>query len=297
MKTKRSTKEKLIDEASIRLLDAIIRRAHRLPYEERIEWFANKAEKVIAPLAGYRRRTLENLEMVFPDRSRADKREIASKSLRNFGRTLIEFYSPEDFKNHIRAGGASLEGDGVQELHNARKSGRPVLMVAGHFGNYLASACMVSDFGYPVAGLYRPFTNPLFDSKYRSTLLQHLSFVFPQGKRGTFAFNKHLLGGDLCAIFSDVNEPEGELINFLGVPAPTAVSAARLALRTNALVLPFFDIRQEDGISFRSVIEAPIAHDDPVSMTQAITDRLEARVLENPDQWFWVHRRWKRGSV
>lgn len=295
--TQRSLRNRILDKSSVAIFDALVTRAHRMPFPKRVEWFAHVMSTYFAPIAGYQKRAEENLALIFPEMTANARRQTAKNVLENFGRTLIEFYSPIDFKAHIRTGGSKLEGEGLSHLHQARNEGRPILMVAGHFGNYLASACLVSDMGYPVGGLYRPFTNPLFDDRYRNTLAKHLDQVFPQGPQGTFAFNKHLLGGGLCAIFTDVNEPGGELVDFMGVPAPTAVSAARLALRTNALVLPFFDIRQEDGITFQSIIEAPIEHTTPVQMTKEITDRLTKRVLDNPEQWFWVHRRWRNNSL
>ena len=66
-----------------------------------------------------------------------------------------------------------------------------------------------------------------------------------------------------------------------------------IALKTGALFVPFFGIRQPDGQSFNAVFEAPIPHGDPVEMMKEATRRLEARIAADPGQWFWIHRRWK----
>jgi KDO2-lipid IV(A) lauroyltransferase len=69
-----------------------------------------------------------------------------------------------------------------------------------------------------------------------------------------------------------------------------------LALRCNALLVPIYGIRRPDGLTFDTIIEAPVPHTDKMTMTQALTDSLDARVRAHPGQWFWVHRRWRDGN-
>ena len=76
-------------------------------------------------------------------------------------------------------------------------------------------------------------------------------------------------------------------------PARTALSAAELALRLKADLIPFFAVRQPDGLSFRVELDAAVPHSDPETMMLQVTQALEKRVLEHPGQWFWIHRRWK----
>ena len=83
------------------------------------------------------------------------------------------------------------------------------------------------------------------------------------------------------------------VMDFLGHPARTALSAAELSLKYNALLIPFYGIRQQDGFNFETVLEAPIPHSTAEEMTQQVTDSLSRRVEEDPTQWFWVHRRWR----
>jgi KDO2-lipid IV(A) lauroyltransferase len=83
------------------------------------------------------------------------------------------------------------------------------------------------------------------------------------------------------------------VLDFVVKPARTALSAAELALRFNAVLIPFYGIRQPDGLTFETVLEAPITHSDATTMTQAMNDSLSARIRENPGQWLWVHRRWR----
>ena len=78
------------------------------------------------------------------------------------------------------------------------------------------------------------------------------------------------------------------ILDFMGEPARTALSAAELALRYDALLIPFYGIRQPDGLSFQTLLEAPVPHSDAQTMTQAINDSLAAQVAKRPEQWFWV---------
>jgi len=73
----------------------------------------------------------------------------------------------------------------------------------------------------------------------------------------------------------------------------TSTSAADLALKYGAALIPYFGIRQPDGTSFAINLQEPVPHSDPVTMTRILTDRLERQIAAHPGQWFWVHRRWK----
>jgi len=84
-------------------------------------------------------------------------------------------------------------------------------------------------------------------------------------------------------------------LDFLGKPAPTALSAAEMALRYDALLVPIYAERLENGIDFRITVEAPIPPSDAITMTQALNDSLSWAVRRRPGQWLWVHRRWKPG--
>ena len=135
--------------------------------------------------------------------------------------------------------------------------------------------------------------NPYFNAHYVKTMEAFGGPVFPQGRRGTAGFVRHLKNGGQLVLLFDQHVFGAPKLDFLGQPANTALSAAELALRYDALLIPFYGIRQSDGVSFDAVLEAPIAHSDAITMTQALNDSLAARVKAHPEQWFWVHRRWR----
>jgi KDO2-lipid IV(A) lauroyltransferase len=135
--------------------------------------------------------------------------------------------------------------------------------------------------------------NPLVNRHYETTLRDVSGPVFPQGRQGNLGFVRHLAGGGMATILFDLHVVGGERIPFLGRPARTALTAAELALRYDALLLPYWGIRRPDGLSFDAVLEEPIPHGDARAMMEGASRRLEARVEAHPGQWFWTHRRWK----
>lgn len=274
-----------------KILRGFIGGARLLPYGARIPVFGKLSRHVIAPLAGYGRRARNNLALVWPDMDAPARHALAAKVCENAGRVLMENYSNPVF--FARAAGFSLSGPGLTALEEARESGRAVIAVTGHFGNYEAARARLNTAGYRFGGLYRPMANAFFNSHYVATMEAVGRPVFPQGRKGTMAFVRHLKSGGMLLILHDVNSWGGARIDFMGHPAHTATSAAEMALRYDALMLPVYGARIDGGLDYAVEVEAPIPHSDPLTMTRAATRSLEARIEDDPAQWFWIHRRWK----
>ena len=151
--------------------------------------------------------------------------------------------------------------------------------------------------GFDIGGLYRNLSNRYFNEHYVKTMQAFGGPVFPQGRAGTAGFVRHLKEGGQLVLLFDQDVPGAPTLPFLGHPARTATSAADLALRLRAELIPFFATRQPDGLSFTVDLDAPVPHSDAETMTLAITQALEARIMAYPGQWFWIHRRWKGGNL
>lgn len=283
---KGSTADWLADKAMRGLIGTIL----TLPYHQRVPLMGAALRRAIGPLAGYRKRAETHLALIYPDMRRAKRRQLAEACCDNFGRTLIENYSWADFGKQLSETKAT--GAGLEALEQAHAHKRAVIFVTGHFGNHEAPRHVLTAMGYNIGGLYRPMQNPYFDAHYAKTMTSWGGPVFAQGRRGTIGFARHLKSGGMGTLLFDV-AAAGPQIPFLGQPAHTATSAADLALRSDALVIPYFGIRQDNGLSFAVEVEEPIAPADPIQMMRDITARLEAQIARNPAQWFWVHRRWK----
>jgi len=273
-------------------LRVIIHTALLMPYRWRIPFVGWVVRRFISPLAGYDTAARQHVAMIWPDLPEAEQHRIASACLDNAGRTFIENYSAHDFPARMAAN--PIDGAGWPALQEAAAAERPVILVTGHYGNYEATRAALVGRGFAVGGLYRDMSNPYFNAHYIKTMQAFGGPVFPQGRKGTAGFVRHLKAGGQLVLLFDQHVIGAPVLDFLGLPAHTATSAAELALRYNAVLIPFYGIRQPDGLSFQTVLEAPIPASDPETMTLALNNSLAARIKEDPGQWFWVHRRWRQ---
>lgn len=273
-----------------RLIRAALWLVLSLPFDARRSLAATLMTRIVAPLAGWRKRIRENLALVRPDLPEAEVARLVRDVPRSIGRTLAELYSGPEFV--ARVAREPLQGAGVAALEEAHRTGRPVLLVTGHLGNYDAIRGGLIARGYRVGGLYRPMDNPFFNHHYVAAISRIGTPLFPRGRKGLADMVRFLKGGGMVGVVLDQSMGDGAILRFFGHEALTALSPAEMALRYDALVVPTYGIRRPDG-GFDMVIEAPIPHGDPETMTQALNDSLEAQVRAHMDQWLWTHRRWK----
>ena len=273
------------------IIIGIIRSLTLLPYRWRVPAGGWVISRIVGPLIGYRQRVRDNLSLILPDMPEAEKEQLARDVPDHIGRTLCELFSPKDLVK--TATETPITGDGIEAVEEARKAGRPIIVVSGHFGNYGIARSILIQRGHKIGGLYRSMNYRGFNDFYVSRISQVGTPLFLRGRRGMGEMVRFLKAGNAIALLIDQHMSSGAPLKFFGRTAYTALSAAELALRYDALLVPCYSIRQPDGMSFEMVLEAPIPHSTPEEMTQALNDSLEARVRANMAQWLWVHRRWK----
>lgn len=276
------------------LLRGLIGAALALPYRIRVPLFGWVVSRVLAPIAGWNRRVRDNLALVWPDLPADQVKRLMREVPDNVGRTVIEIYSGQEFIDRTAA--TPPRGPGVAALDQARAEGRPVILVTGHFGNYDASRAAMGARGIDVGALYMPMSNRAFNAHYEEAIGNISRPLFPRSPKGLGQMVRFLRGGGAVGMLVDHHMSHGAPLGFFGYEAKTALSAAEMAIKYNALLIPTYGIRQPDGLSFEIVVEAPIPHTTPAAMTQALNDSLEALVRQYPGQWFWIHRRWKGGG-
>ena len=262
-----------------------------LPYRLRVPLAGWLMARVVGPMAGYTRRARAMLALGMPELAPSEVARLARASLDNAGRAVIESYSGAEFLARLQ--GQVLSGPGSAALAEAEASGRPVILVSGHFGNYDVLRGHLAQTGHRIGALYRPASNPWVNRHYVAAMSGIAAPVFARGPEGLRNMLRFLRGGGILAVLFDQYPPSGAYLRFFGRPTFTTLAPAELALKFDAVMIPVYALRQPDGLSFELVTETPIAHSTPEEMMQALCDSLEARVRAHPGQWLWTHRRWR----
>ena len=255
---------------------------------------------VVYFLTGRLRRTGErNLEIAYPASDPAWRRHVVRKLYRNLGLQLAEFclmprYTRASTRDFLRY-------EALEHYLAARDEGRGVLVVTGHLGLWELSSFYHSLMGHPMSMVIRRLDNPLVDHLVNRIRCLHGNAVLHKDD-----FARGLLGamrrGDTVGILMDTNmtPPQGVFVEFFGAPACTASGLARVAMRTDAAVLPgFLTWREEEKkyvLEFGERLKLVCTgneEQDTVTNTQICTAAIEQWVRRFPEQWLWVHRRWK----
>jgi len=242
---------------------------------------------------------MRNLAMVFPKKSEAERKRILRGVFTSLGRQLAELcqfprYTPENIDQVVVY-------DGLENYERAYARGKGVLFLTGHFGGWELSAFAHSLHGHWLHVVMRPMDNPYLDrmlQQYR-TMYGNKTVAKDDFVRGLLAAMR---AGETVGILMDTNmtPPQGIFVDFFGIPACTASGLARIALRTDAAVVPGFTIwdpaMQKYRLRFDPALELVRTGDleaDIAANTQMFTKVIEDYVRKYPDQWLWVHRRWK----
>ena len=262
-----------------------------LPYKTRVRFVGWVISALVAPMAGWRARIRSNLKHAVPDTPLQDVERIVRGVCNNVGRTLIEIYSGEEFLTQVED--SPFVGPGVEAFNEYRASGRPMILLTAHLGNYDAVRGKLAREGLAMGALYKPMSNKAFNDHYVRAISTIGEPVFPLGSRGVAGLIRHLKNGGTIGIVADVVRFAAPILPFFGQPSHTPVSAAEWALTYDAPLIPVFGLRNPDGISFRLYVAEPIPKSTPLEMMTTYNEVVEDVVRNNMDQWFWIQTRWK----
>src|ERR1700761_3116572 len=240
-----------------------------------------------------------NLRLAFPAKTTAERQQILRHLYRNLGWLLAEFcqmprYTPEKTQSFIRY-------EGLEHYLAARDEGKGVLILTGHLGAWELSSFYHSLMGYRMSIVIRRLDNPLVDNLVNQIRCLHGNQVLHKDD-----FARGLLGamrrGETVGILMDTNmtPPQGAFVDFFGHAACTGSGLARVAMKTGAKVLPGFllwdEATKQYVLRFGAALDLPVSDDaeaDALAHTALFTRVIEDYVRQYPDQWLWVHRRWK----
>jgi KDO2-lipid IV(A) lauroyltransferase len=241
----------------------------------------------------------ENLRRSFPERSAEEREQILRGVYRSLGWQLAEFCQMP----HYTAEQASkfICYDGLEYYLAARDRGRGVLVLTGHLGAWELSSFYHSLMGYPMSMVIRRLDNPLVDTFVNRIRSLHGNRVIHKDDfaRGLITA---MANGETVGILMDTNmtPPQGVFVPFFGVEACTATAMARVALRSDAAVVPGFLVWHEDEQRYvlvfgeaLTLVRTGDTERDIVANTALFTATIEQYIRRTPEQWLWVHRRWK----
>jgi KDO2-lipid IV(A) lauroyltransferase len=240
-----------------------------------------------------------NLRLAFPDWTDAQRTEVTRKMVRNLGWMAAEFARfPRLTKENIEE---LVILDGHENFLEGQRRGKGVLYLTGHIGAWELSSFAHALYGYPLHYMARPLDNKRLDAlvnEYRCASGNRPIFKNESAR----VMLKILKDSGTVGILADQNTmpEEGVFVDFFGKSACTTTGIARVALHTGAAVVPGYAYWDEIIQKFRLRFENPVelirtgdTEHDVLENTQRFARVIEEIIRKHPEQWVWVHKRWK----
>ena len=273
-----------------------------------LEWLPFRMAKALAgKLAGlaqaftprWRRVAHRNLDIAFPEIDLVTRQRIVDGVYQNLGRILVTLaHMPQLSSENIRDW---IRHEGYEHFQQALQRKQGVLFMTAHLGNWELSATAHSLFGHPMRVVIRTFDNPRLDALINTYRTLHGNRIIRKQDYGR-SLLRALNNNEAVGVLVDQNTAGDDAIfvNFFGIKAATTSSLAKIAMRTGAAVIPGFALwdAQTDRYVLKFYPRLKLAETgdfkrDLVTNTQLCQSTIEEVVRHHPDQWLWIHRRWK----
>ncbi|HXI12181.1 MAG TPA: lysophospholipid acyltransferase family protein [Thermoanaerobaculia bacterium] len=241
-----------------------------------------------------RDKALRNLALAMPELPEETRRRIARAVFHNLGRSLFEIcWLPKLDEPRLRA---TTTIAGLEHFQAAVDRGRGVVLFTGHCGNWEWMASAIGLLGFRMNVIAREIYDPrLNEFIVASRAAQSVKTIGRGSASSAREILQTLKNGDILGVLIDQNiKAENVMVPFFNRPAPTPIGPAKLAIRSGAAVIVGF-IEFRDGkqlIRFQPPI-FPTRSDDPAELTATLTAAIEEQIRQAPEQWVWMHERWK----
>ena len=267
-------------------------------------WFGVGAGRLAFRLLPRLRRVgLRNLEIAFPEKSDVERMQILHAAFRNLGRVLatVSHFGDLNPGNIDELIDYDIDPEFIAAYEKMAKDGRGRILLGGHLGNWELQAFSYSVLFEPITFLARKMDNPLIEQMVLS-IRTRLGNKQIDKTNSASQILRVLRSGGTIGVLADVNShpKEGVFVPFFGIPACTASGVAMLAIRTNAVILPTFAIWDETRgkyfMAHGEIIEPVNSGDrkrDIEEITALFVAATERVIRTYPEQWIWIHRRWK----
>lgn len=251
--------------------------------------------KALGPLTRAHRTAALGLRLAFPDMTTEERERLLAAQWDNFGRYVFEF----PLTHRLTPAGGRVEVVGAERLAAIAASGRPAVLISGHFANLEVMAAVIVAAGIACNVTYRAANNPYFDQRIIASRRRYGVTLFaPKGGEGARELFVAMNEGRSVSMLNDQRYDTGVAAPFFGRPVMTNPAAVRLALKFGAPIQPM-SIERLKGARFRCIIHPPIevantghrATDIAAGVAQ-INAFIEACVRKRPGEWWWLHRRW-----
>ncbi len=280
------------------LWDMVMGLFARLPIET-ASALGGRALRLIGPLFSAHRAALINARLVFPDISDQDAHVLAMAAWDNLGRIGGEFAHLKELRPYTQNG--RVEVIGLEHLEAIKKSGKPAVLISGHFANWEVMAAAICLGGIEARVSYRHANNPHIDKRITKARLDYgIPHLSAKGEGGAREMLVAMKNGQSTTFLNDQKFNMGIDAPFFGHLLKTAPGPARLAIRFGVPIVPV-SITRRPNARFTVTFHPSITPSDDPDKTKAIAQTvtminqfIEERVRENPQDWFWVHRRWPK---
>ena len=246
-----------------------------------------------------RRTAHRNLLLAFPEKSEEERKQLVRGCFRNLGRTLGFFSqfltrSSEQLKEEFNV-------TGIEHIVAAKELGKGAIFYTGHLGMWELTSQGICLVGHPFSFLVRRIDNPKVEELVDRARVRFGNKTLDKNSAAR-SMVKILRSNDAFGLLPDLNTlgAEGVFVDFFGVPASTTFMVAKLALRTQAPIVPIFapwnEKTKKFDVQIDPIVTIPITGDeekDVQALTARITKIVEERIRRYPDQWLWIHKRWK----
>ncbi|MBN9022733.1 MAG: lipid A biosynthesis lauroyl acyltransferase [Rhizobiales bacterium] len=245
-----------------------------------------------------------NLAAAYPEKSQEERDRILTGVWENLGRQSVEYAFLQDLVDGFdpeRPGDGPIEAIGMEHLYALRDSGKPAILFGAHLGNFELTPALGAKLGLPVTALFRPPTNPHIAAEIEKRRNHYLGRMVVSGPGAALEVADALKKGRHIGVLIDQRITGGQVIPFFGRPSFSNPLVGIMARVFNCPVHGGYAVRLPDG-RFRVVMTPPLelprderGRIDAQGANILVHGMVESWIREYPDQWLWLHDRWRVG--
>ena len=261
-----------------------------LPFESRVYWGGQVCSLILPLVRSFYERVDKNLKLIYPNWSDQKRKEFIKENSKMIGKSFIELMFNKEFQR--RSHRIKYNKKELMPLIAAKKINQPIIIISGHIGSWEAVRAVLKNYDLTSAALYQRNRNVFYERLHLKAIKEGGEPIFEVGRSGTRKMITLIKSGGVVALMIDQAVKEGQYFKFLGVPAKTSTSIAEISMKYDALLIPAYGIRTDNG-DIKVTFDKPIKLKSVSHITKKMNLSLEKRIIEAPTQWYWPHRRWK----